>query len=106
VAEAVCLEPTGETTYRMANEADQRERRTEEQILVRRVTDVQASWTERERGAPGAFTIQLVLDGGAAEYVLRPAAEDVEPLLRLLRLSRGAVFDTERKVLIFDDIEL
>jgi hypothetical protein len=49
-------------------------------ILVRRVTGVQASWTERERGA-GAFTIQLVLDGGAAEHVLRPAAEDVEPLL-------------------------
>jgi hypothetical protein len=90
----------------MAKETDERERRTEEQILVRRVTDVQASWTERERGAPGAFTIQLVLDGGAAEYVLRPAAEDVEPLLRLLRLSKGAVFDVERKVLIFDDVEL
>ena len=90
----------------MTNEADERERRTEEQILVRRVTDVQASWTERERGARGAFTVQLVLDGGAAEYVLRPAAEDVEPLLRLLRLSRGAVFDVERKVLIFDGVEL
>ena len=87
-------------------EAEERERRTEEQILVRRVSDVQASWTERERGAAGAFTIQLVLDGGAAEYVLRPAAEDVEPLLRLLRLSKGAVFDLERTVLIFDDVEL
>jgi hypothetical protein len=90
----------------MAQSADDRERRTEDQILVRRVTDVQASWTELERGTPGAFTIQLVLDGGAAEYVLRPHADDVEPLLRLLRLSKGAVFDLERKVLIFDDVEI
>jgi hypothetical protein len=94
----------GWRTTRITNDADKREQRTEEQILVRRATDVQASWTERERGMPGAFTIQLVLDGGATEYVLRPAAEDVEPL-RLLGLSKGAVFDAERKVLIFDDVE-
>jgi hypothetical protein len=34
------------------------ERRTEAQILVRQVTHVQASWTEREQGEAGAFTLQ------------------------------------------------
>ena len=45
--------------------ADQSERRTEEQIAVRQVTHVQASWTERERGTLGAFTFQLLLEQGA-----------------------------------------
>jgi hypothetical protein len=40
----------------------------------RQVTDVQASWTENERGTPGAFTVQLILDNGAEEYVLHPTA--------------------------------
>ena len=64
--------------------AEEREARTEEQITVRQVTGVQVSWTELERGQPGAFTIQLLLDHGADEYVLRPAAEDAVALLRLL----------------------
>ena len=46
----------------MDNRSEQRERFTEEQMLVRQVTHVQASWTERERGQAGAFTLQLILD--------------------------------------------
>jgi hypothetical protein len=37
----------------------------EEQIVVREVTHLQASWAERERGASGVFTFQLILDQGA-----------------------------------------
>ena len=37
------------------------EERTVQQIQVRQVTHVQASWTEQERGAPGAFTLQLIV---------------------------------------------
>jgi hypothetical protein len=77
------------------------ERRTEEQILVRQVTHVQASWTERERGAAGAFTLQLILDQGAAEYILRPDAADLEILLRLFQMSDRVAFDLSRKVLMF-----
>ena len=44
----------------------QQERQTESAIKVRQVTDYQASWTERERGAPGAFTFQLILDAGCS----------------------------------------
>ena len=86
---------------RAGDAAERAERSTEEAIRVREVTSVQVSWTEAGRGAPGAFTIQLILDDGADEYVLRPAAEDLEPLLRLFETSGSAVFDLERKVLVF-----
>jgi hypothetical protein len=81
-----------------------REGRAERQIKVREVTHVQASWTEQERGGAGAFTIQLILDNGAEEYVLRPSAEDADVLLKLLGRSNHATFDLERKVLIFGDL--
>ncbi len=83
------------------DERDAREERTEHLIQVRRVTQLHAGWTEAERGAPGAFTFQLVLDDGADEYVLRPTAEDADVLLALWARSGGATFDLARKVLIF-----
>ncbi len=82
------------------------EQRTEDQIQVRQVTHVQASWTEQERGAPGAFTFQLILDEGVDEYVLRPTAEDADVLLQLLRRSDSASFDLDRKVLIFSRLAI
>jgi len=82
------------------------EQTTERTILIREVTQVQAAWTEAERGAPGAFTLQLILDNGAAEYVLRPTADDADVLLQLIQRSDKAVFDLERKVLIFGSIAL
>jgi len=78
--------------------------RTERHIQVRQVTHVQASWTQENRGAPGAFTLQLILDNGAAEYVLRPTAEDTDVLVKLFARSAGATFDLERKVLIFGNL--
>ena len=83
------------------DERDEREERTEQSIQVRRVTHLHAAWTEAERGAPGAFTFQLVLDDGADEYILRPTAEDADVLLALWARSEGAVFDLGRKVLVF-----
>jgi len=78
----------------------------ERQIQVRQVTHVQASWTETERGEPGAFTVQLVLDHGADEYVLRPSAADADLLVKLLARSKSATFDLERKVLIFANLAI
>jgi hypothetical protein len=78
----------------------------ERQILVRQVTHVQASWTEEDRGSPGAFTLQLILDHGADEYVLRPSAEDADVLVKLLSRSKSATFDLERKVLIFASLAI
>ncbi len=76
------------------------------QIQVRQVTHVQASWTEQERGAAGAFTVQLILDHGADEYVLRPTAEDTDVLVKLLARSSNATFDVDRKVLMFGNLAI
>jgi len=84
----------------------QQERQTEAAIKVRQLTDYQASWTERERGAPGAFTFQLILDDGAEEYVIRPIAEDAKVILKLLKRSDTVYFDMERRVLIPNNIPL
>lgn len=78
----------------------------EQEIIIREVTQVQASWTEQDRGAPGAFTLQLILDNGADEYVLRPTAEDADVLLKLIKRSNKAVFDLQRKVLIFGNVSI
>ena len=77
------------------------EARTEEQIRVRQVTHFQPTWTETERGAPGAFTFQLILDEGAEEYVIRPTAEDADVLFAMLEREGTVYFDLERKVLMF-----
>ena len=84
--------------------AEAAEQRTEEQIQVRQVTHVQASWSERDRGGPGAFTFQLILDNGVEEYVLRPTADDLDVLLELLGRSDSATFDLARKVLMFNNL--
>jgi hypothetical protein len=78
----------------------------ERQIQVRQVTHVQASWTEEDRGGPGAFTVQLILDHGADEYVLRPTAEDTDVLIKLLARSSNATFDVDRKVLMFGNLAI
>jgi hypothetical protein len=80
---------------------DRQEERTEQQVRVRQVTHHQVSWTERERGMPGAFTVQLILDHGVEEYILRPTADDAQVLLQLLAATEGTVFDLDRKVLVF-----
>jgi hypothetical protein len=82
------------------------EQHTEEKIRVRQVTDVQVSWTEQGRGEHGAFTVQLILDNGAEEYVLKPTAEDTRVQIELLKQARAVYFDLDRKVLIFGNIPL
>ncbi len=81
------------------------EQQTEDQIVIRQVTHFQASWTEQERGEPGAFTIQLILDNGVDEYVITPTADDTDVLLELFTRSEGATFDLERKVLMFSTLK-
>ncbi|MEJ7654410.1 MAG: hypothetical protein WKH64_14315 [Chloroflexia bacterium] len=81
-------------------------KQTEQQVQIREVTQVQASWTEQERGAPGAFTIQLILDNGVDEYILRPTADDADVLMKLLTRSDHANFDMGRKVLMFSNLNV
>ena len=76
------------------------EQNTEQQIKVRQVTDVQASWTEHERGEPGSFTLQLILADGAEEYVLQPTADDTKVMLKFFRSTDKVYFDLGNKVLV------
>ncbi|HEV2093008.1 MAG TPA: hypothetical protein VGR18_07570 [Rubrobacter sp.] len=82
------------------------EQRTEGNIRVRQVTDVQFSWTEEGRGEHGAFTVQLVLDDGAEEYVLQPTAEDAKVQVELFETADAVYFDLDRKVLIPSNVAL
>jgi hypothetical protein len=82
------------------------ESNTEQSILVRQVTDVHANWSEQERGAPGKFSFQLILDNGAEEYAIRPDAEDADVLVELFSLTDKLYFDMSRQVLIFGNIPL
>ena len=82
------------------------EQHTEQTIKVRQVTDVQVSWTERGRGDHGAFTVQLILDSGAEEYVLQPTAEDTKVMVELFKLTDKIFFDMNRQVLIFGDVPI
>jgi hypothetical protein len=84
----------------------QAEQNVEQQIQVRQVTDVHANWNEEERGTPGKFSFQLILDNGAEEYAIRPPAEDADVLMDLFSMSETVYFDLERKVLIFGTISL
>ena len=79
---------------------------TEQQITIRQVTDMQASYTELERGSEGAFTLQLILDDGAEEYVLQPTADDMKVMLRLAQNNQAVMFDLERKVLVTSNLSL
>jgi len=82
------------------------ERNLEQQITVRQVTNVHANWSEQERGEPGKFSFQLILDNGAEEYAIRPPAEDSDVLLDLFNKSETVYFDMGRQVLIFGNISL
>jgi hypothetical protein len=82
------------------------EQNTEQSIMVRQVTDVHANWSEQERGAPGKFSFQLILDNGAEEYAIRPPADDADVLVELFKLTDKIYFDTSRQVLIFGDVPI
>ena len=72
----------------------------EQQIQVRQVTDVHANWNEEERGEPGKFSLQLILDDGAEEYAIRPPAQDTKVLVKMLGSAESVSFDLGNKVLI------
>ena len=81
------------------------EERTEEAIKVRQVTEVHGNYNEFERGQPGEFSLQLILDDGADEYVLRPPADDVRTLIMMLEDAESLYFNTEEGVLILRDLD-
>ena len=90
----------------MSDQKPGAQQNVERQIAVRQVTDVHANWNEEERGEPGKFSFQLILDDGAEEYAIRPPAEDADVLMELFKATGTIYFDMERQVLIFGSIPL
>ncbi len=86
------------------SEHDRQEQRTERAIKVRQVTDVHANWSTQERGEPGKFSYQLILDDGAQEFVIRVPADDAKVLRDLFHDADTIYFDMQREVLIFGEI--
>lgn len=86
--------------------SERAEANTERAITVRQVTNVHANWSEQERGEPGKFSYQLILDNGAEEYAIRPPAEDADVLIELFKRSETVFFDLSRQVLIFGNIKI
>ena len=74
---------------------------TDDSIQVRHLNHYQFSWVAGEPGAPGTFTLQLVLDEGAWEEVVTVDAEDAEVLQGLLRRSKTVFYDVKRRAMMF-----
>ena len=86
------------------SEQPSQEQQTEQAIKVRQVTDIHGNWSAQERGEPGKFSYQLILDEGAAEYVLRVTADDAKVLRDFFHDADSVYFDMEREVLIFGEL--
>lgn len=72
---------------------------------IRQVTNYQASWQETDPGEEGTFTLQLILDNGVAEHVLEVDSDDLGIMLKLLKTSDHTTFDTQRRVLMFANVD-
>src|SRR5918997_4064999 len=81
------------------------EERTQEAIHVRQVTEVHGNYNKEGEGEPGKFSLQLILDEGAEEHVLRIPAEDVRTLMLMLDEAESIYFDTERGALILRGLD-
>lgn len=75
-------------------------------IQVRQVTDIHANWSEQGEGRDGKFSLQLILDNGAEERVIRPTAEDADAMMEILEKSSSLYFDLSNGVFLFNDLEI
>ena len=85
-------------------EQHRQEQQTTEAIMVKQVTDVHTNWSAQEGGKHGKFSYQLILDDGAAEYVLRVTVDDAKVQRDRFQDADTVYFDMEREVLIFGEI--
>ncbi len=74
---------------------------TDDSIAVRQLSHYQFSWVAGEAGAPGTWTLQLVLDQGAWEEVLTVDPDDADNLQDMLSTASIVFFDVRRRTLMF-----
>ncbi len=72
------------------------------QLKVRQVTNWQLTYTASgSQQESGTYTIQLILDAGAAEEILAVNEDDADNLFDFLSESKQVFYDMERRVLMF-----
>jgi hypothetical protein len=74
---------------------------TDDSIQVRQLTHYQFTWMAGEAGAPGGWTLQVVLDEGAWEEVLTVDPADADNLQDMLSAAKVVNFDVKRRTLMF-----
>jgi hypothetical protein len=74
---------------------------TDDTIQVRQLSHYQFTWVAGEPGAPGTYTLQLVLDQGAWEEVLTLDADDADNLQDMLSTASTVFYDVARRTLMF-----
>jgi hypothetical protein len=77
------------------------DRVTDDSIKVRQVSHYQFTWVAGEAGAPGTWTLQLVLDQGAWEEVVKLDRDDADVLQHLLSSAASVYYDVGRQTLMF-----
>ena len=74
---------------------------TDDTIQVRQLSHYQFTWVAGEPGAPGTYTLQLVLDQGAWEEVLTLDPDDADNLQDMLSTASTVFYDVARRTLMF-----
>jgi len=74
---------------------------TDDTIQVRQLSHYQFSWVAGQAGAPGTYTLQLVLDQGAWEEVLTLDPDDADNLQDMLSTATTVFYDVARRTLMF-----
>lgn len=74
---------------------------TDDSIKVRHLSHYQFSWVAGRAGAPGTWTLQLVLDEGAWEEVVTIDADDADNLQDMLSTASTVFYDVDRRTLMF-----
>lgn len=78
----------------------------EQQIQVRKVTQVHAVVSQGEPGGACTYLYQFILDSGAEERLWTLGEGDADQIQDLLQASDSVNFDVGRNTLIFKDIEM
>lgn len=69
--------------------------------MIRRVTGIDIIRTKQGDGQPGAYQLELELDG-VDQYVLVPSGDELNTVLRLFQRSAGVLLDQRTEELTFE----
>lgn len=70
---------------------------------IRQVTQVDITRNMQGQQQFGGYQFELSLDHGVEEYVLAPAEQEVQTLLRLFQHSESVLFDKRNEALNFQN---